>query len=346
MSENKNGGIYLHNNHAIGLQPEAGRIGLYKPGDEGWIVGIRLDVYLWHFREAGLTSGFMNMERLELSVPAEHGMYVGRIEGWDYYKTEHYSDYFKPQESQFLPNHVEWTTFAWLDAFDEEDPYFYYGWGLRMDMMPPYGYRRRTIVAHLGVNFPIGDDSRPTFTEIPPEDWLIDNMRPSAPDGQWELKADLSSFTVDDGVLQETSVAFRVWEGRSRFVNGILDYVKQNDVWVGEEDQDLSGVFWGSMMEPGELKILSGPAAGMSFRVVYYSYSGNDPSGGFPANTWLIKTHPLDPVPSDVGVTPGTEYRLESPFNKQVYKLVEYEEVFGPGMYPSENLVWKFSPVL
>ncbi|MCX6646210.1 MAG: hypothetical protein NTY09_07625 [bacterium] len=146
--------------------------------------------------------------------------------------------------------------------------------------------------------------------------------------------------------MQESYALFRVVEGRSRFVKNDLDFVKQNDFWIGEKDLDLSGVFWGSDSNPGELKILSGSASGMTFRVVDYFHSGNNPPSGFPANTWLLKTHPLDGILSDKGVATGNNYKLTSPFNKQVFKLVEYYEKYGPGMYPSEDLSWKFTPIL
>jgi hypothetical protein len=340
------GEILLYNNHAIGLQPDAGGIGLYKTGAAGWIIGIKLAVDLRHYRKAGSTSGFMTLDWLELSIPAEHGNYVGRIKGWEKYKTQLYNEYYKPTESQFLPGHTEWTTFAWLDAFDEEDPYFYFGWGLRTDNMAPVGYRRRMTSAYMGVNYPISDNVRPSFVEVPPEDWLRKNLKESIPEGQWELKAGMSSFVVDGGVMQDTHAVFGVVEGRSRFINGEIDFVKPNDVWVGEDDADLSGVFWGSYTNPGELKILSGPANGKSFRIIDCVYSGDDPSPGFPPKTWMLKVHPGDATPSDAGVTVGSKYRLVSPFNGQVYMLVEYYIIYDPGIYESENLSWKFTPII
>jgi hypothetical protein len=349
MSEPKiknSGEIPLHNTSAIGLQPETGGIGLYKPGDDGWIVGIRLNVDLRHFRKQGSTTGFMTLNKLELVIPGENGMYTGRIEGWDHYKTYGYTELYKPVVCQLLPDHPEWTTFAWLDAPGVDDPYFYFGWGLRNDLMPPLGYRRRAVVAYMGVNYPIRDGIRPSFTEIPPEDWLKEHMIDSAPAGTWELKADVSGFTVDEGVMKETHAVFRIVEGRSRFIIGELDFVKHGDIWVGESDQDLSGVFWGSGQDPGLLKILSGPAKNREFRIVGSFYSGENPPPGFPPNTWCLKIHFDDGYPSSFGVTAGTEYRLTSPFIKQVLKLVEYYEKFGPGVYPPQNLYWEFIPIL
>lgn len=154
----KNSGeIPLHNNHAIGLQPETGAIGLYKPSDEGWVAGIRLNVDLRHFRKQGSTTGFMTLNKLELVIPGENGMYTGRIEGWDHYKTYGYTELYKPAVCQLLPYHPEWTTFAWLDGPGIDDPYFYFGWGFRTDLMPPHGYRRSSTVAYMGVNYPIRD---------------------------------------------------------------------------------------------------------------------------------------------------------------------------------------------
>jgi hypothetical protein len=346
MSDTSRGDISLHNNHAIGLQPEIGGIGLHKPGDEGWIVGLALNVDLRHFRKAGSNTGFMTLNWLELAIPAAHGTYVGRIEGWDSFKIEYYSEFFKPVKSQLLPGGDEWTTFEWLDTFDENDPYFYYGWGLRTDNMPPTGYRKRMTVAYMGVNFPISDNVRPFFANVPPEDWLLKNLKPSAPAGQWELKAGMSSFTVDAGVMQDSYELFRVVEGRARFVKNDIDFVKQNDFWIGEKDIDLSGVFWGSDSNPGELKIMSGPASGMTFRIVQYFHTGNNPPSGFPANMWLLKTHPLDGILSDKGVGTGNKYKLTSPYNKSVFKLLEHYVIYEPGVYEEEDLVWKFTPIL
>lgn len=346
LIEKNRGDIRLHNGSAIGLQPNVGGIGLHKSGDGGWIVGLGLNVDLRHFRAAGSTTGFMTLEWLELAIPAPHGMYVGRIEGWDSYKTIDYNEYFKPHESQFLPGSTEWTTFSLLDSFDEEDPYFYYGWGFRTDQMPPLGYRSRKTVVYMGVNYPIADNIRPSFVEVPPEEWLRENMKPSAPDGDWELKAGMSSFIVDSGVMQDTHALFRIWEGRARFVYNDIDFVKQGDFWIGEKDVDLSGVFWGSNSNPGELAILTGPAAGKSYRIVGYLFTGNNPPSGFPPSTWCLKTHSLDGCPSEMGVSAGDEYKATSPFDKNVFKMMELYEYYDPGIYTAAEYSWKFTPVL
>ena len=44
--------------------------------------------------------------------------------------------------------------------------------------------------------------------------------------------------------------------------------------------------------------MLSGAAKGTHFRVVGKEWTGDTPPPGYPPNTWLIITHPDDPIPA------------------------------------------------
>jgi hypothetical protein len=233
-----------------------------------------------------------------------------------------------------------------LDYYDEPDPYFYFGWALRSDMMPPYGYRRRATVAYMGVNYPSGTPQPPDWTEIPPQSELFKLMQPSAPPGDWKLKVKISAFTVDPNVAQETHIAMHVWEGRSVWHKGLLDFVPSLAHAVGKWGVDWTNVDWGDMNNPGDLLILSGSAKGHHFRVVGKEYTGWDPPYGYPPYTWLVLTHPLDPFPSAVGVEAGDLFRLAGPFNGNVCHLVNIYDIYGPGTYPEQDIEIPFKPLL
>ncbi len=342
----KRGEIPLHDSHAIGLQLDTGRIGLYKIGVEGWMVGIRLNLDMRHYRAEGETSNFMKLNYLELTIPGSKGNYIGRIEGWDYYKSLGYFDYYKPNQCQLLPGHIGFTTFAWLDEFEEADPYYYFGWGLRTDHLSPYGYQRWNTVAYMGVNYPIEEYVRPSWVEIPPENELLDMVKPGAPDGQWSVKAAIGQFTVDPGVAQDSHIVIRVKEGRKRYCTGVLDFVSTNAPVVGEDDEDWSGAFWGSYIKPGEITFLSGGAKGYTLRVVGSFYTGDNPPAGYPAKTWCIMTDSSQISPSQAGAHAGDEYILTSPFDKDAFKLVEFKKYYEPGTYPSLVHNYTFTPIL
>jgi len=340
------GGIPLHDRHAIGLQLVRGRIGLHRAGTRGWMIGVRLNVDMRHYRKEGATGGFMNLEHLQMSIPSPNGFYTGRIEGWDWYKTSHYDDYYKPQKCQLLPDHPEFTVFAWMDAWDEPDPWFYFGWGLRTDHLPVIGFRRRTIVAYMGANYPIEDYTRPSWVNIPSEEELLRLVNSYAPKGEWNVRARFSGFTVDPEPTQPSYLTIRVWKGRRRFHIGILDFVSSIDRIVGEDDSNWTGEFWGSFTNPGELKMLSGAAEGRTFRVVGAFYSGENPQPGCPPFTWCVRTHPDDPAPYTLGVRANDRYQLAGPWFGQFYELYEFRKEYGPGVYLPQDFDFTFTPIL
>jgi hypothetical protein len=345
MSDVK-GQIPLHDRHSIVLYDDIGRIGLHSFGETGWKVGIKLNVDLRHYRKAGMTTGFMTLDKLELVIPGAKGVYTGHIKDWDLLNTQGYISYFKPHESKLLPLTDDYVTFHLLDAFQENDPYFYFGWGLRSDMMPPYGYRSRAAVAYLGVNYVIPSGFPPVWTDVPSQEVLFKMLRPSAPDGVWHLKANVSGFIVDAEVTQQTHLLFHVWEGRSRFFRGMLDYVKDGARVVGQQNVNWTSSNWGNLTTPGDLSILSGAANGYHFRVIGKEWTGDAPPPGYPANTWLIVTHPEDPVPSWVGVAADDEFELTGPFEDQSFDLINWYRVCGPGSYMPLDLDLVFLPVL
>jgi hypothetical protein len=334
--------ILLHNNNAIGIRPDSRTIALHKDLSNGWMIGIRMNADLRHYRKAGSTGGFMTLDSLELQIPALESVYTSRIEGWQSLKSEGYIEYFKPGKCLLLPKSGEQNTFCLLDEYDEIDPYFYFGWGLRSDQMPPYGYRRRAIVGYMGVNYPVEDGFAPEFTGIPTEIELFSMLKPSAPIGQWCVRAHLSGFTVDSEVNLDSYAAFLVWEGWSRFWRAQLDFVKPNARVIGKCNVDWSDINWGSTNAPGDLSINSGTASGMHFRTIGQSYTGDYPPPGYPPKTWLIFTHPSDPIPSLCGVTPGDKFQLTSPFENQLFKLVHYKHTFEPGTYPPIDYEFPF----
>ena len=340
------GEIPLHDRHAIGLLPQVGRIGLHRIGVDGWMVGIRLNVDLRHYRKAGATGGFMTLERLELIVPGQFGEYTGFIDGWEEYRNEGYISYFKPVESKLLPHSDEYISFALLDARNEKDPYFYFGWGLRSDMMPPYGYRRRATVAYMGVNYPVQDGLAPEWTHVPGQTQLLDMLQPSILSGFWRLKMNVTGFTVDPDVAQETHLTLRVFEGWRRYYRGVIDLVLPGDRAVGKFGVDWHSINWGNVLDPGDIVMRSGVAKGRRFRVIGASFSGDDPPPGYPPNMWIVLTHPQDPVPSAVGVTAGDSFQLCGPFDYQLFKLVDYHNVYIPSTYPELKLELDFTPLL
>jgi hypothetical protein len=301
---------------------------------------------LRHYRKAGSTGGFMTLNDLEMQIPGAKGSYTGKIEGWVSSNIEGYIEFFKPEKCRLLPHADEFLTFGMLDYFGEIDPYFYFGWALRSDTMPPYGYRCRATVAYMGVNYPSGTPQPPDWTEIPSQPELFKLMQPSAPPGDWKLIVKTSGFTVDQNVGQESHIAFHVWEGRSVWHKGLLDFVPQYAHAVGEAEVDWSNVDWGNLNNPGDLLILSGAAKGMHFRVVGKQYTGSNPPYGYPPDTWLILTHPLDPFPSAVGVEAGDLFRVVGPFNPNIFHLVGVYNIYGPGSYEEMEFEMPFKPLL
>ncbi len=340
------GDIDLHDLRAIGLQLDRGNIDLHPVEMDGWLIGIRLNVDTRHFRAEGNNSGNMVLQSLELRIPGEQGGYTGRIEGWDYYKQSGYTKMYKPGKCQLLPENTDFTTFEWLDSHEEDDPYYYFGWGFRTDHIPPYGYRRWTNVAYLGVNYPIQDYFRPGWENVPPAAELDDLMKEECPLGQWTVCANISGFIVDPNVQQDSYLLIRVTQGHKRYHKGVLDFMKSGDKIVGESGADLSGMNWGSIFKPGELELMTGGGQGNKFRVTAAWFTGPDPPSGFPANTWVIRTHPEDPSPAVMGASLGDEYILRSPFQDVAYSLVHFYEEYSPGTYPPQEHVFTFNPIL
>ena len=342
---NEKGKIPLYDSHAIGLLLDKGSIGLHRIGNQGWSLGIRINVDLRHYRAQGETSAFMTLDRLELSIPGQFGIYTARMSGWKSFKVSGWIEYFKPEECVLLPNHYEFTTFAFLDAWDEEDPYFYFGWSQRSDMMPPFGYRRRATVAYLGVNYPVQDFLRPGWENVPSQSQLLTMLKPWAPFGTWHLKANISSFMVDGEVAQESYSLIRAVEGWRRWHKDVLDFVKTGDRVVGVWDVDWESISWGSTLDPGQLIMRSGAAKGRIFRVVGTSFTGWAPQPGYPPNTWLIYTHPSDPIPSQLGVKAGDAFEIAGPYDYHVFTLAEYYKVHEAGFHNAEELKFQFSPI-
>ena len=340
------GEIALHDRHAIGLRPQVGRIGLHPIGNDGWMIGIRLNVDMISNRKAGSTSGFMTLEWLELTIPTPLGNYTGRIEGWEKYKTILYNDFFKPSSCTLHPLAGDFITFALLNAWNESNPYFYFGWGLRTDQMPPYGYRSRATVAYLGVNYPVQEGLPPSWTEVPKHSELLKMLRPSIMPGLWRIKAAISPFSVDSEVTLETHLTFHVWEGWRRYYKGELDFVMTGARLVGKAGVDWASINWGDQFDPGDIEITSGLAKGRHFRIVGQQWTGQNPPPGCPPNTWILTTDLDDPIPSAVGVKQGDEFLLTGPYDFAVYALLHDNTVYGPGSYPEQELIFNFIPVL
>ncbi len=349
MSEheiNLKGLIPLYDNHAIGIRPVGGNIGLHPMGAETLIAGIRVNVDILHFREYD-TGGFMILENIELAVPAEVGNYVGKSEGWQYWKTNGNTDIYKPNKLQFLPDHTEFTTFALLDAFDEPDPYFYFGWSMRMEQKPiPNNTRQGTTVAYMGVNYPIEDLFRPGWEEVPSEDELYGMLKPKAPEGAWNLKARISGFTVDPEPPQFTYITIRVQQGRSCVYTGAADFIEAADHVVGEKNLTWDGYQWGTAATPGTLTFLTGMAAGHDFPVIGTFYTGSNPPPDYPQDTICFITSPSMPSPGEFGAVEGDEYRLVGPFLHNAHTLFEFHKDYGPGTYPPLEFNQPFVPIL
>jgi hypothetical protein len=340
------GQIPLHDNHAIGLRPDTGKIGLHPIGNDGWMIGIRLNVDLMSRRKAGESGGFMTLDWLEITIPTPLGDYVGRIEGWNKYKTIVYNDYFKPATCSLKPYSGDFVTFSLLDAMGETDPYFYFQWGLRTDQMAPYGYRSRATVAYLGVNFPVQQGLAPSWTEVPSNSDLLRMLKPSIITGLWKIKAGISSFQVDSEVTRETHLTFHVWEGWRRYYRGAIDFVMNGARLIGKSGVDWSDINWGDQLSPGDIEIMSGIAKGRHFRVVKSEFTGQNPPYGYPPDTWILTTDLDDPIPGAVGVKEGDLFQVCAPYDYDVYILLHDHVVYPPGVYPSQELNYHISPIL
>jgi len=345
-SEKERGAVYLHDPHAIGLQLIAGNIDLHPTAVKSKVAGIRVNVETRHYRANGTSGGLLNIEFLELTIPGANGNYIGRIEGWDLLFEVGDAKTYVPDECQLLPDHTEFVTFGYLDAWDEVDPYFYFGWGQRTDILPEMGTNSRGAVAFHGVNYPIEEYVRPSWVDIPPETELKEMLEPGAPEGQWNLRVRMSGFTVDEELSVDSFIKVRIMEGRSTIYTGCVDFVDVGGCAIGEDDADYSGIFWGSQINPGRLKIKSGTASGQVIRVVGCYNTGDEPQGGYPANTWIIKTHPGDSDPGNSGMEKGDEYVLESPFDPDALTLYSFNETYGPGVYPEQEFDIDFEPVM
>jgi len=341
------GEILLHDPRAIGLMVEQGNIKLFPFQTKGWMSGISMDLNFRHYRAQGKSGDSMTLLSAELQIPGPGSGampdYTGRIEGWDYYKTDGTTDVYKPSACQFLPDHTDYTTFAWTDAYDEEYPYFYYGWGLRTIHVTDIGYNKWTNTAHLGLNYPVPDMFRPGFEEAPPAKELLRLMQPYIPEGQWRFRVEVSPFKVDSGVTAPTSISIIVKQGRKRFYRGSLDFVSVTDYLVGEDDGDLSGVAWANVMDPGELVLLSGNGIGKRFEVIGVHKTDDDPLPGLPPNTWIIRTKAGD-SPYMAGAQVGDKYMLTSSFFDSVYVPFKYYQDYLPGHYPQATYEEVFEP--
>ena len=346
MSDENRGGIGLHDRHAIGLRLDTGKIGLYPEADSGFMVGIRVYGEFYNYRKEEAMSGFMTLNEANLIIPGSAGGYEGRIAGWEHYKTFGTIVYFKAEECQLLPDYDEYTTFAHLDAYGEEEPWFYYCWGTRRDQIESIGYHSRGCLAYFGVNFPLSDSPRPAYLEIPSQQDLFKQLKKSAPSGEWKFIADFSGFTVDEGVGVPSSRKFGVAQGQRRFHIGVLDLVKTGSYMVGEFDADWEGVQWTGFGTPAEITMLTGFAYGKTFNVTGVLYTGENPPSGYPQNIWLIQiaSHPWPP--SSYGIKAGDKYILKSAYDFTAHILLSHEEIYDPGTYPPEKFEFTFTPVL
>ena len=346
MSDLVRGDVLLHDKHAIGLNPIESGIGLHRIGGSGWMIGIDAIVSSENYQQQESSGPFLTILRSELLIPAASGNYTGRIEGWDSYREEGYIEYFKPEESQLLPNHPEYITFANLDAHEEIDPYFYYGWGIRSDSNPPIGDRYRKCLAYFGVNYPKKDGTRPPWGDVPNQAALKDLLKPTAPGGDWTLKADIRAFSASSETSNESGISFTVWQGQRRFHEDAVGYIIPGDYTVGVKEVDWTGISWSSIDEFGYLKMISGMANGLTLRVTGSFFTGDNPPIGYPSNTWFLNAIYGIWPPSALGIVPGDRFVLSGPYDMNSHRLLFFREEFGAGMHSGRSYSFNFTPVI
>jgi len=339
----------LHDPSAIGLQVEHGNIKLFPFQRSGWMSGIHLIVNSCHYRQGGNFSNSMTLLGAELQIPGPspgpHPDYKGLIEGWEYRSSQHGRDIFMPAVSQFLPDYTDFTTFAMTDAYNEEFPYFYFGWGSRTEQLQDIGYCNWTNTAHLGLNYPVRDNIRPVWGQVPPEILLHNLLQPYIPEGNWRFRVTFSGFTVDSDVTADSEIHISIVQGRKRFYRGSLDYVSETEFLVGEDDGDLSGVQWGRSDMPGELILYDGDGAGTRFDVTnVYKTADVDPPNDLPPSTWIIRVGEIGPSPFDVGAKPGDRFMLTSRYFYVAYILYKNSICFLPGNIPPLTFEGEFEP--
>ncbi len=348
MSDPSQGDIPLYDPTALGLWLDTGRIGLYPYANYGWMVGVHFMGTFWGSRQKEATSGFMTLQEAEFRIPGPGfgERYKGRIAGWEHYKTFGSIVYKKAKICSFLPDHEEYTTFAMLDAFKEKDPYFYYGWGSQREKLTNPGTHHRVSLARFGVNYPVKDDGRPGWHEIPDQETLRTMLKASAPAGDWEFEGKVSGFTVDPDVSMDTYIDVVVWQGQQRYHRGVLDCVPHNQYAVGERDADWEGINWGTWSKPGTLKMLSGQGKDRIFAVGGTEWIGSDPPSGWPSHIWAIKVGGPPFAPSWYGIKAGDEFLLTGSFYPNAIQLYKIDKTFGPGVYPPETYEFTFQPIL
>ncbi|HEX9745592.1 MAG TPA: hypothetical protein VGB30_09215 [bacterium] len=343
MSEKPKGDIPMHDRDAIRLHLLSGAIGLHPVTGLGKYIGIDIKVAAESYRSPGMSSGFLIIGDASLTIPSPYADYEGYFAGWELYDESGYYEQFKPEISQLLPHHKEYTTFAFLDGHDEIDPYFYYGWGKRVDHMPPFGTRNVKSLAHFGVNYPRGDLEKPSWGDIPSQDVLKSLLQKFAPKGEWTLEINTSGFTVDNdpGIKQTTVINFSVTQGEKYFHETEAGYVFPENKHIGVKNAGWEGIKWSVPGDKGTLRMLSGSSKGKIFTVESSFYTGDDPDPGYPANTWFIETTKIFS-----GVKPGDEFILIGPYNMEAHGLVSEQIKFkSPGNYLANNYSFSFTPI-
>jgi hypothetical protein len=346
MSDKERGDVLLHDRYAIGLRLDQGAIGLHKIADHGMMVGVRMFMGSYGYRKKEATSGLIILQEAEFHIPGPESGYTGRISEWDHYKTTGHIVTYKARECQFLPDHEEYTTFALLDAYEETDPWFYFGWGTRTEQLTNPGTHYRICLGRFGVNYPVQDGIRPGWSDIPVQEQLKRLLKPGAPSGNFSINAKFSSFTVDPEVSQQTRIYFSAIQGQRRYHIGVLDFVKEGEYAVGEFDADWQGVQWIGYGEPAEIKMLTGSAAGQIFPVTKVEFTGSNPPPGYPMNIWLIWINCPPFPPSSRGIKAGDKYILKSFYNYQSAVLLDQEFIFSPGSYGQKEYEFTFKPIL
>lgn len=346
MSEEIRGDVPLHDRHATGLFPEAGNIWLYGAYGMGFMVGVDIVVNTEAYHGSQSGANYMTLQSVELAIPSGYGNYVWKMNGWVLYQTSGYNYYRKPKELRLQPHHPEYTTFAFLDAHGETDPYFTYAWGRLVDHLPPIGTTSRKCIARLGVNYPVADDIKPSWTDVPPQIELWDILQPAAPSGEWTLKADVTGFSASDEVNQPAFINVLVWQGQRRYHHGQVGYIVPGAYSIGASNAHWEGITWGSTIEKGSIRMLSGNAAGVTLTVTGSFYTGDNPPPGYPPNMWFVYANYGPLSPGMLGILPGDEFMLCSPYSFTEYKLLSYHEDFSVGNHQAQQYVFTFTPVM